>query len=169
MKAMGLVIGVVVAGGCGATQTSVRTSTYEVSLARLDEATAAAIAEVDYPVAKRETNGNWTSFEVGPLFFHPDKRRAAPTDVAEDGSYRVTLYVRTVSSKHDERYLDIAPAVFRFEQGQWKFRLPVTTHTMTERGDRLDPFAWDSWLASIADPIYRSVDARLKSNLKPNR
>lgn len=162
MHVMGLVVAVVIAIGCGATQSSVRMSTYDVSHEQLDAATAAALAEVNYPVAKHQAHSNWTSFEVGPLFFTPDKRPAASTDRVEEGSYRVTLYVRTVSSKYDERYLDIAPGVFRFEQGKWKVRPPVTRHTMNQRGDRFDPFEWDSWLAGIADPIYNGVDARLK-------
>ena len=139
-------------------------ATYNVSRERLDATTAEVLRETAYPFIGPITQSTHTDLRVGPLMYDANKQRTAAIDVPE-GSYSVWLYIAVVRSRLGEAYLDIRPAVLRLENNEWKFQRQTGNGGMRQGGGHVDPFQWDSWLASIADPIYKGVHARLKSEM----
>jgi hypothetical protein len=157
--AIGVAVAVLVMGCAGSTP---RMAVYKAPRDRFEATLVEVLRGLGDPFSGPAVHTHHSDFTVGPLLFGPNQQRITGlVSSIPEGSYRVTLYIGAVSSRFDERYLDIRVAVFRLEEGAWKLR-PISGG-QRRGGHHADTFQNDSWLASIVDPIYNAMFARLES------
>ncbi len=148
---------------CGMHASEVRRSYYRTPLPTMVAVTEEVIA-AHYPFRIERRGPDAASYRVGPLWFDADRQRltAVSGEVPTGAAYRVVLVIH-VRGHDDGRFLDILPAASRRTDRGWTPY--ATSRPLSEFNQRdlrgTDRFAHDTFLASVADPIYYGVYARL--------